>query len=91
LSQVYALMARKIGGAGAVPGGDRFERPMQMASVADGVRLVDVPASAAANGSGSNTGVTMLAMAGRQSGLNLLRPDPKHAMLAYRLIAASLG
>jgi hypothetical protein len=92
LSQVYALMARKIGGAGAVPGGDRFDRPVQMASAsADGVRLVDVPASAAANGSAGNTGVTMLAMAGPQSGLNLLRPDPKHAMLAYRLIAASLG
>ncbi|MDB5683886.1 MAG: hypothetical protein JWM75_1584 [Sphingomonas bacterium] len=88
LSQVYALMARKIGGAGAAGGAtERIERPVQMAS-ADTVQLVDVPASAAVSRD-RNSG-TAFALAAQQGRVNLLRPDPKHAMLAYRMIAAAL-
>nr|WP_299597191.1 transglycosylase SLT domain-containing protein [Sphingomonas bacterium] len=90
LSQVYALMARKIGGAGAVPSGDGFDRPVRMARAdPDSVRLVDVPGSAAAKRAGGGD-ATLLALAERHGRINLLRPDPKHAMLAYRMIAASL-
>jgi hypothetical protein len=88
LSQVYALMARKIGGAGAVPQGDAIDRPVRMADAgANSVRLVDVPGSAAKPAGEA----TLLALAERHGRINLLRPDPKHAMLAYRMIAASLG
>ena len=82
LGQVYALMARKIGTAGA---GDAVEAPVQMAGGdSDGVRPVNLPASSAAKDP-----ATMLALVNR-GGMNVLRPDPRHAMLAYRLIAASL-
>ena len=50
----------------------------------EAVKLVDLPASAAP------PATTMLALAERTGRVNLLRPDPRNAMLAYRLIAASL-
>ena len=81
LGQVYALMARKIGAAGA---GDAIEAPVQLAAAdTDVVKPVALPASSA-------DPTTMLALAGRADTVNMLRPDPRHAMLAYRLIAASL-
>ena len=82
LSQVYALMARRIGGAG-----DVADRPVQMAAAdGDAAQRAGLQASSAATQPG-----TMLALAARSGGVDLLRPDPRHAMLAYRLIAASLG
>ena len=81
LGQIYALMARKIGAAGA---GDAVEAPVRMAAADDGaVKLADLPASSA-------DPATLLALANRGGAVNMLRPDPRHAMLAYRLIAASL-
>jgi hypothetical protein len=91
LSQVYGLMARKIGGAGMVRSGEAIDRPLQMASAdSDRVKQVAVPASAVARDNAAGSAATMYALASQQGRLNLLRPDPKHAMLAYRLIAASL-
>lgn len=75
LSQVYALMGRKLDGAAA---GEPVE--LAAAEPAAGTGSDDPPADAA----------TAATLALHQTP-DLLRPDPKHAMLAYRLIAASLA
>ena len=79
LSEVYALMARKLDRAGdttPVNGVDPMQAQVQLA-VADG-------------GDGRDGAGTAQSLALRGT-TDLLRPDPKHAMLAYRLIAASLS
>jgi hypothetical protein len=73
LSEVYALMARKLDGAGetvpVAPDQDGGQAQLAMADATAGKD--DVQASF-------------------PSINDVLRPDPKHAMLAYRMIAASL-
>ena len=101
LAQVYQLMARKIEGTGAAGGGTGIgtgspDDPVRMATyrVPDGdqlaaVRRVDVPASTAAARPSDGT-ETMLALGGQQArGMNMLRPDPKFAMLAYMLVSTT--
>lgn len=92
LTQVYQLMARKIEGSGAATGSP--DNPVRMATYSPdtgdptaAVRLVDVPASTAVAG-GSET---MLALGGQQraNAMNMLRPDPKFAMLAYMLVSST--
>lgn len=100
-ADLYALMGRKIEGPtdGDAPGGnDALTRPIQMASLAAGisptatplsdappsdVSLVDLPASTAKQA----TSETMLALNGRAE-TNMLRPNPKNAMLAYMMVSA---
>lgn len=105
LAQVYALMARKVQGPAAVAptGGSRMDAPMQMASLDTSVsmtgtrlsatppevRLVDVPASTARKAPDSDSAGTMMALADR-SGVNLLRPNPQFAALAYLLVSSPL-
>jgi hypothetical protein len=50
------------------------------------VRRVDVPASNAADTPG---GADMMMAMNQQNRMNLLRPDPKYAMLAYMMVSAS--
>jgi len=94
LAQVYQLMARKIEGTGAAGSGSGSpDDPVRMATYTPqagdataAVRLVDVPASTAAQDGNQ----TMLALGGQQArGMNMLRPDPKFAMLAYMLVSTT--
>lgn len=106
LSQVYALMARKVQGPAEIApgGGTRMDTPMQMASLNTSVamtrtplaatppevRLVDVPASTARKASGNDDlSGTMMALADR-GGVNVLRPNPQFAALAYLLVSSPL-
>lgn len=76
LSQVYALMGRKLDGAGSA---------MPVAPADDGAAKVQLAvADASANATNAD------AQGGFRQVADVLRPDPKHAMLAYRMIAASL-
>ena len=89
-------MGKKIEGP-AEP--DAVTAPVQMASLAASirptgtplsntpppeVRLVDLPASSAAQAPSD----VMLAMAEHRGGGSLLRPSPKNAMLAYMMVSA---
>ena len=95
LAQVYQLMARKIEGSGGSGSGSPDD-PVRMATRAApadaqlaAVRRVDVPASTAA-GRASDGTETMLALGGQQArGMNMLRPDPRFAMLAYMLVSTT--
>ena len=72
LAEVYALMGRKLDGAGTAE---------PVSAPKDGVELAGLKTG--------GDGATAAAMMQRGAP-DLLRPDPKSAMLAYRLIAASL-
>lgn len=82
--------------------GSRLDAPMQMASLDTSVtmtstplsatppevRLVDVPASTARQaGDGAPVSDTMMALADR-NGVNVLRPNPQFATLAYLLVSS---
>ena len=91
LSQVYQLMARKIEGTGSGNSYGSPDDPVRMATFSPGesnsqlaVKRVDVPASTAAGGMD-----TMLALGGQQGRMNMLRPDPRYAMLAYMMVSAT--
>ncbi|WP_380872564.1 hypothetical protein ACFB49_34890 [Sphingomonas sp. DBB INV C78] len=86
------------------PTGTRMDAPLQMAaldtSVAmtgtplsatppSDVRLVDLPASTAKQApSRETTSDTMMALADRAGAVNVLRPNPQFATLAYLLVAS---
>lgn len=106
LSQVYALMARKVQGSAEIApaSGPRMEARMQMASLDSTVtmtgtalsstppevRLVDVPASTARQAhDGNSLSGTMMALADRGD-VNVLRPNPQYAALAYLLVSSPL-
>ncbi len=103
LGQVYALMARKIGGDGGAVQMARRNDPAatglssaQQLAYNDAVRILgpdEMPASTAAPGTGPGSGSDtneMLAMLGRNGGVNVLRPSPQHARLAYLLLGTGL-
>lgn len=85
-------------------GGSRMEAPIQMVSFdtnvartstplsampADAVRLIDLPASTSPRAGPSETVPdTMMALADRAHSLNVLRPNPQFAALAYMLVAS---
>jgi len=73
LSEVYALMGRKLDGAGET---------VPVAPAADDGQVQLALADAGADKDGAPTSFRTVS--------DVLRPDPKHAMLAYRMIAASL-
>jgi len=86
LSQIYALMGRKIGDSGAPT---RMTEPVRMAALdtsataaalGDAVVPVDVPESRMAGGAEA-------ALAGRGERIDVLRPSPKQAMLAYLVVS----
>jgi hypothetical protein len=92
LGQVYALMSRKISGGRIDQGA-----PVQMASSSD---LAPVPSGVDADtlrilGSAemptsiadTNTSNEMLAMMGRNGSMQILRPSPQSARLAYLLLS----
>jgi hypothetical protein len=96
LDQVYAMMSHKISGVGS----GRSDRgaPVQMASAnsdlapvpsgvdADTLRIMgsaEMPASTA----DTNSSNEMLAMMGRNGGMQILRPSPQSARLAYLLLS----
>lgn len=86
------------------PGGSRMDAPVQMAHfdanvartgtplspMAPGdVRLIDLPASTSPRASTSEVAPdTMMALADRAHSLNVLRPNPQFAALAYMLVAS---
>jgi len=81
LAQVYQLMGRKLDKAGDAPAVDA---PPPPADPQDGaVRMALAQAETGSGGDADTLGFRNLA--------DLLRPDPKHAMLAYRMVAATLG
>lgn len=84
--------------------GSRMDAPVRMANLDTSVamtrtplsatppevRLVDVPASTARQAdSGATASDTMMALADR-NGINLLRPNPQYAALAYLLVSSPL-
>lgn len=80
LGEVYALMAKKIDdGAPLAPA------PAREGLSSDRMRLAYAREVFEGDGKGIDTS-EMLAMIGSQR-LNLLRPDPNNAMLAYRMLA----
>ena len=86
LSQVYALMAKKIddnGAPAAVPaaGADPLSTDRTRLAYAREIFEGDGKASGAEPGE-------ILAMIGSTQGLNLLKPNPGNAMLAYRMLAS---
>lgn len=105
LAQVYGLMARKVEGpARMAPGGSPMDAPMQMASLDRSVamtatrlsatppevRMVDVPASTARQAADDAAALpTMTALADRNA-VNVLRPNPRFAALAYLLVSSPL-
>jgi len=85
LSQVYALMAKKIDDKGspvtpAVPAADPLPSDRMRLAYAREVFEGDGKAT-------PNTG-EMLAMIGSSQGLNLLKPNPANAKLAYLMLAS---
>lgn len=102
LDELYALMSRKISGGNGKGETSPIEA-MRMAKAGD---LVPVPqgspdgdlvrvlsADAMPTGSTSQDSESgmMMAMLERRSGVNVLRPSPQTARLAYMLLAADLG
>ncbi len=84
LSQVYALMAKKIddNGTPLAPstGGDSLG--------SDQMRLAYARQVFEGDGKAAPDTSEMLAMIGGGQGLNLLKPNPANAMLVYRLLAS---
>ena len=84
LSQVYALMAKKIDDKGApvtpAPAADPLSSDRMRLAYAREVFEGDGKAT-------PNTG-EMLAMIGSSQGLNLLKPNPANAKLAYMMLAS---
>ncbi|ATE64464.1 hypothetical protein [Rhizorhabdus dicambivorans] len=88
LSQVYALMAKKIDDNGsAVPA----TGPGQTDPLAgeDGLRLAYARQVFEGDGKAAPDTAEMLAMMGSTQRLNLLKPSPSNAMLAYRMLASN--
>lgn len=83
LSEVYALMAKKIDDNGApvapVPAGNMLP--------SDELRLAYARQVFEGDGKGAPDTSEMLAMMGSTSRFNLLRPNPGNAMLAYMMLA----
>jgi len=84
LSEVYALMAKKIDDNGsavpAVPGNDRMS--------SDQWRLAYAREVFEGDGKAVPDTSEMLAMMGSTNRFNLLKPDPGNAMLAYLMLAS---
>ena len=106
LDELYALMARKIsGGSGdsAAPVADpmaamRMAQAGDLVPVPDGspdgdlTRILaqgDLP-TAQSSTDGDDSSETMMAMLEQRSGINVLRPNPQTARLAYLLLAGDL-
>jgi len=105
LGDLYALMSQKLGGPDGgfpAPGNNDVMAAMRMASAGD---LVPVPEgspdgdiNAAITGTGmpqgpagdSSTNDIVTAMMDRHASINMLKPNPQTARLAYLLLAADL-
>jgi len=79
LSDVYALMSRKLGDGPAAPAIQILPADLTHLDYAQEVFEGD--------GKGSPSTNQMLAMLGRQLGFNLLRPTPETATLAYMMVS----
>jgi hypothetical protein len=78
LSDVYALMSRKLGGdAGSAP----TVQPADLTHLEYAQQVFE------GDGKGTPSTNNMLAMLGGQRGVNLLRPTPETAMLAYMMVS----
>lgn len=105
LDDLYALMGRKISGGaggGSMPASDpiaamRMARAGDLVPVPEGspdgdmVRLLaenDMPTAQPSQADDSSE--TMMAMLEQRSGINVLRPNPQNARLAYLLLAGDL-
>ena len=84
LSQVYALMAKKIDDNGAPPSLGRPADPLS----ADRMRLAYAREVFEGDGKATPDTSEMLAMMGSTQRLNLLKPNPGNAMLAYMMLAS---
>jgi len=99
LSQVYALMGRKIDGGGAQTPMTAKLRMASIDSLIDtglqptatqltDIRPADVePADMPGNAASRTTG---MALADRGDRIDVLRPNPRHAMLAYLMVSTPL-
>jgi hypothetical protein len=87
LSQVYALMAKKIDYNGrAVPA--TGPGPGDPLAGEDGLRLAYARQVFEGDGKAAPDTAEMLAMIGSTSRMNLLKPNPANAMLAYMMLAS---
>ena len=84
LSQVYALMAKKIDDNGATPAPSTVSDPLS----ADRMRLAYAQEVFQGDGKSQPGTSEMLAMMGATQRVNLLRPNPGNAMLAYMMLAS---
>ncbi|KKC25307.1 hypothetical protein [Sphingomonas sp. SRS2] len=84
LSQVYALMAKKIDDNGSPVAPVRAADPLS----ADRMRLAYAREVFEGDGKSSPDTNEMLAMMGNTPRLNLLKPNPNTAMLAYMMLAS---
>ena len=87
LSQVYALMAKKIDDTGAAVPATRPATPDAFGPDAD-MRLAYARQVFEGDGKAAPDTAEMLAMMGSTQRLNLLRPNPANAMLAYMMLAS---
>ena len=102
LDELYALMARKISGGSDGGGGVSPVNTMRMAKAGDLVpvpegspdgdlvRVLGADAMLPSSVAHDDQSDMMMAMLERRSGMNLLRPSPQTARLAYMLLAADL-
>ncbi|KRB86650.1 hypothetical protein ASE00_08180 [Sphingomonas sp. Root710] len=84
LSQVYALMAKKIDDDGSSAAPVRAADPLS----SDRMRLAYAREVFEGDGKGSPDTSDMLAMMGSAQRFNLLKPNPNTAMLAYMMLAS---
>jgi hypothetical protein len=89
LAQVYTLMARKVGGPAELPPGERAPTlPFQMASVMGDLRMTATALSETPpddKGTADTPAATPEVLMARND-VNILRPSPQHAMLAYLMV-----
>lgn len=87
LGQVYALMAKKIDdGGGGIPATGPGRLDPQASE--DGLRLAYARQVFEGDGNSAPDTAEMLAMMGSTQRLNLLKPNPANAMLAYMMLAS---
>ncbi len=81
LGEVYALMGRKIGADGSAP----VNAPLPLST--DRMRLAYAREVFEGDGKAAPSTSDMLAMLGGGSRVNLMKPTPENAMLAYMMVA----
>jgi len=101
LDELYSLMSSKIRGGADAPDSSpidamRMAKPGDLVPVPEGspdgdlVRILTADAMPPSTAASDSDAETMMAMMERRSGVNVLRPSPQTARLAYMLLATDL-